>query len=254
MTAAKDDDGAFIRSIVNHPEPMCVLATDFQLNCLAQSSSDSIDFRPVSIDPTFNNGPFSVTPVSFRNIVLESRRTGNCPVFLRPMLIHQTKTFQAYHHLTSQLVGLKPSLLHLQAFGTDGEEELIKACKSVFREAIGLRCFRHFQKNLETAMKNCGIEDQAIIGQIFGNDETPGILEAECEEEFDLALQEHIKAWEVLPGGEKFCKFLTDRSAVMKESMTGEIRSKAGLGNPPQKFYTNDSETNNERIKHKMVT
>ena len=28
MTAAKDEDGDFIRSIVNHPEPMCVLATD----------------------------------------------------------------------------------------------------------------------------------------------------------------------------------------------------------------------------------
>lgn len=93
MTAAKDEDGDFIRSIVNHPEPMCVLATDFQLNGLAQSSSDSTDFPPVSIDPTFDNGPFNATPVSFRNIVLERRRTGRCPVFLGPMLIHQTKTF-----------------------------------------------------------------------------------------------------------------------------------------------------------------
>ena len=38
----------------------------------------------------------------------------------------------------------------------------------------------------------------------------------------------------------------------MKESMTADVRAKAGLGNPPKKFYTNDSETDNERIKHKM--
>lgn len=38
----------------------------------------------------------------------------------------------------------------------------------------------------------------------------------------------------------------------MKSCMTADIRAKAGLGNPPKKFYTNDSETNNERIKHRM--
>lgn len=39
---------------------MCVLATDFKFNCLARSSSDSIDFRPVSIDPIINNGLFEL--------------------------------------------------------------------------------------------------------------------------------------------------------------------------------------------------
>ena len=70
MTVAKEDYHDFIRAIVNHPEPMCLLATDFQLHSLSQSCTDAVDFRPVSIDPTFNNGPFNITPVSFRNIVL----------------------------------------------------------------------------------------------------------------------------------------------------------------------------------------
>lgn len=129
MIAAKEDDRDFIRAIVNHPEPMCLLATDFQLYSLSQSCVDAVDFRPVSIDPTFNNGPFNVTPVSFRNVVLESSRTGQCPVFLRPLLIHQSKTFHAYYYLTSQLVALQPRLQSMQAFGTDGEDELVKACK-----------------------------------------------------------------------------------------------------------------------------
>lgn len=35
MTSAKEDDRDFIRAIVNHPEPMCLLATDFQLYSLS---------------------------------------------------------------------------------------------------------------------------------------------------------------------------------------------------------------------------
>ena len=254
MTAAKEDDRDFIRAIVNHPEPMCLLATDFQLYSLSQSCVDAVDFRPVSIDPTFNNGPFNVTPVSFRNVVLESNRTGQCPVFLGPLLIHQSKTFHAYYYLTSQLVALQPRLQSMQAFGTDGEDELVKACKSVFKEGISLRCFRHFKQNVGTAMKNCGMQEHinTITGQIFGSEETRGLLEAESEDEFDQALQDHIKIWRELPGGEKFCKYLSDRSTMMKSCMTADIRAKAGLGNPPKKFYTNDSETNNERIKHRM--
>lgn len=34
--------------------------------------------------------------------------------------------------------------------------------------------------------------------------------------------------------------------------MTADVPAKAGLGNPPKRFCTSDSETNNERIKHKM--
>ena len=124
----------------------------------------------------------------------------------------------------------------------------------MFKEGISLRCFRHFQQNVETAMKNCGMQEHinTITGQIFGSEETRGLLEAESEDEFDQALQDHIKTWRELPGGEKFCKYLSDRSMMMKSCMTADIRAKAGLGNPPKKFYTNDSETNNERIKHKM--
>ena len=103
-------------------------------------------------------------------------------------------------------------------------------------------------------MKNLGMQEyeNVITGHIFGNEETRGLLEAGSEEEFDQAFQDHIKIWKELPNGEKFCKYLSDRAVMMKESMTADVRAKAGLGLPPKRFYTNDSETNNERIKHKM--
>lgn len=57
----------------------------------------------------------------------------------------------------------------MQALVTDGEDELLKACKSVFKESIALRCFRHFQQNVETALKNYGMQDHmnAINDQIL---------------------------------------------------------------------------------------
>ena len=82
---------------------------------------------PLSIDPAFNLGDFSVTVTSFCNLLLKKQRTGNNPVMIGPMLVHRQKLFSSYHFFASSLVSLKPSLSGLQAFGTDGEECLYNA-------------------------------------------------------------------------------------------------------------------------------
>ena len=97
MSAAKEDESDFIICISNHPDPMCILATEYQPKDLDKSCTEELDFRPGTTDPTFKNGRFNVTPVSYRNIMLQSRRTKKCPVFLGPMMIHQRKRFQSYH-------------------------------------------------------------------------------------------------------------------------------------------------------------
>lgn len=38
---------------------------------------------------------------------------------------------------------------------------------------------------------------------------------------------------------------------MMKESMIASFRTEAGLGYRPDKFYTNDSENTNRRLRHK---
>ena len=71
---------AFIRSVEAAPEPMCVLATSQQLAdierfCTASPSS------VLSVDPTFNLGPFYVTPTTYHNLLVKTGR-GNHPVTL----------------------------------------------------------------------------------------------------------------------------------------------------------------------------
>ena len=84
------------------------------------------NFSILTVDPTFCLGEFDVTPMSYLHTLLQSRRTGHSPVFVRPVMIRYRKTFATYL-FASSIVGLRPELGGVQAFGTDGEESLAKA-------------------------------------------------------------------------------------------------------------------------------
>ena len=60
---------AFIRSVEATPEPMCVLATNQQLSGFCSDVPSSV----LSVDPTFNLGPFYVTPTTYHNFFSENR-------------------------------------------------------------------------------------------------------------------------------------------------------------------------------------
>ena len=47
------------------------------------------------------------------------------------------------------MIRLNPRLVHLRAFGTDGESELIKAFHNCFPQAIHLRCTNHLRQNIK---------------------------------------------------------------------------------------------------------
>jgi hypothetical protein len=132
MQMCKDSSGcdAYVRSVEAAPEPMCIVSTDQQLFdmerfCTGESAS------VLSVDTTFNLGPFYVTPTTYQNLLVKTDR-GNHPIILGPVLIHHTKTFRPFHYLASTLIRLNPRLVQLRAFGTDGEPELIKAFAPAF--------------------------------------------------------------------------------------------------------------------------
>ena len=88
-------EDVFIQSVEAAPEPMCVLATkqqllDIERFCTGEPSS------VLSIDPTFNLGPFYVTPTTYHNLLVTTPR-GNNPILLGPVLIYKTKTFRPFH-------------------------------------------------------------------------------------------------------------------------------------------------------------
>ncbi len=95
---------------------------DLERFCTGSTSS------VLSMDPTFNSGPFYVT---CKNLMVENDRGYN-PALLGPILIHQTKPFSPFYYLASSLIRLNPNYCHLKTYGTDGEPELIKAFNVFF--------------------------------------------------------------------------------------------------------------------------
>ena len=173
MQMCKDSansDSVFVRSVEAAPEPMYVLATDQQLvdlECFCTGSPSCV----LCIDPTFNLGPFNVTPTAYQNLLVETTKGKNNPIVLGPILIHQTKTFRPFHYFASTLIRLNPKLVGLRSYGSDGEPELIKAFSLCFPNAVQLRCTNHIRQNIKEKLRTLNIPQGAakeFLSDIFG--------------------------------------------------------------------------------------
>ena len=218
-------------------------------------------FSILTIDPTFNLGDFDVTPTTYRHCLLESTRSGNSPVLIGPTMIHYRKTFHTYLFFASTLIGLRPELQGLRAFGTDGEKALVDAFSHEFRYAIHLTCFIHFRQNIKRKLQELQYPDSAIkevLGDIFGCTQgdtfSEGLVDSNSDEEFDKKLCLLKQRWQQLEAAHSiessvYDWFLQYKALIMKTTMIKSIREEAGLGLPPEPFTTNASETINSVIK-----
>ena len=101
----------FVRTVTASPEPMCILTNDQQLKDLERFCTNANSFSIVSVDPTCSLGDFSVTCIVYRHLLTKDRRTGESPIMLGPVLVHQRKQFEKYHFFISSLVGFAPHLI-----------------------------------------------------------------------------------------------------------------------------------------------
>ena len=97
------------------------------------------------------------------------------------------------------------------------------------------------------------------MSEIFGKQEgrtyLPGLLDATTSDDFDAILLSLTQPWAEREGRKagqsKFHDWMKERASLMKNCMIVDVRTKAGLGFPPDKHYTNDSENTNGRLRHK---
>ena len=256
----------FVRVVTASPEPMCVLATDQQHNDLVRFATNPYKFGVLSIDPTFSLGDFSVTCIAYRNLLVIDSRTGESPIMLGPILVHQCRLYATYYFFASSLIGITPKLTNVLAFGTDGEEALVKAFKQQFPFAVHLRCSRHMKQDIQRKLSvDMGFPSDTvskIIAHIFGQKSGPtffeGLVDINSEDEFDSKLQSLEPIWaefENLRSKKSdnkitfyawFCKYHAEE---IKSTMIRSVREAPGLGDPPSEFCTNDSEAINSALK-----
>ena len=198
---------AYIRAVQAAPEPVCVLATDQQICDLVRFCTNSSKFSVLTVDPTFNLGPFNVTPMTYENLLVNNKE-GKHPLLLGPVLIHQTKTLSPFHLFASTLIRLNGNTAEIKAFGSDGEPELIKAFSLAFRDAVQLRCFSHFRQNIKDKLREIGMHESAtktilddIFGRQIGSHFEEGLVDAEKEKTFWSMLDSLEIEWSNLERG-----------------------------------------------------
>ena len=220
----------------------------------------------MSVDPTFNLGPFYVTPITFQNLLVSSNSSKNSkhPILIGPVLIHHTKTFHAFYYFASTLIRLKPNLINIRSFGTDGESELIKALHCAFPKAVHLRCTNHFRQNVKEKLRKIGVSQNVaheitadIFGVRFGTHMQLGLIDSEDMPHFDSTLLSLREKWNNLerscvPAANEpvFHSWFTENHApIIKASILPEIRKQAQV---TAHFTTNNSESMNSIIKKEV--
>ena len=142
-----------------HPSFPVILCLERHLDDVVNFCTNPKEFSVFSIDPTFNifNDNISLTVTTYRNLKLENPSTGQAPVFLGPLLMHQKKDWKTYSRYPNCLVTEKPEISALLACGTDEEKAIVDGFKRNVPSTTFLRCFIHYKKNIERHLENRGL-------------------------------------------------------------------------------------------------
>ena len=142
--------------------------------------------------------------------------------------------------------------------------------KEVFPDAIHLRCFNHFRKNIEKKLRSLNFTDKAakeILRDIFGlvieNEHQLGLVDSKNEADFRQKLDAVKQKWDEMELEHRLCHkdevieaefhkwFVQEKASTMISCMLSDIRQKAGMGNSPDHFYTNLCESMNNILRNR---
>ena len=192
-----------------HPDFLTVLAHDQQLAELELFCTNPVEFCVFATDPAFIifKEKIFLTVTTYKKLKLIHKKTAKSPVFIGPILMHQSKNWKTYSKFADSLTLERPSLERILACGTDGEKPLIDGFKRNFCWAITLRCSIHMKKNIEKTLddRKCSpLVKQEILRDIFGyqDGETKyaGLMDSASEEDFNKKLPNLKRRWDEIDG------------------------------------------------------
>lgn len=171
---------------------------------------------------------------------------------LGPVLIHQRKLEHSYFELPCKMIKHNSNLTNILAFGTDGEHNLQRAFEIFLPNAIHLLCDMHMKDNIKSKLSKLQITKAAsymqdIFGKDFEQERQPGLIDAISSDDFDNRLFQLKDKWTArhINGLEFYLYFLEEKSQLIKNHMTAEIRAMSGLGYPPVSYTQNANEALN---------
>lgn len=145
--------------------------TNRKLDDLKRFCCNPVEYRPLTVDPTFDFGPYNVTPISYQHLIVLRREDSKHPTMIGPVLLHEKKTQSTYSLFGGTLKSLEQELKNLMAIGTDDEKTLVGGFNETFERATHLLCEIHLRKNKDTKLVSIDIKGeskQSIMDDIFG--------------------------------------------------------------------------------------
>ena len=258
---ARDIDNAFVRKVGNSSDPCIVLASKQQLRDIERFCTNPAKFCVLGVDATFNFGKYYVTLTTYRHLLLRTKE-GCHPVRIGPILLHHRKEPGSYYELSSTMIKLHAPIQNVLVYGTDGEKALAEGFGRPLPYALHLMCDIHMKDNISSKLAELGIP--AVVAEEFRNDifgkniginRQPGLIDCLTPGEFDEKIQSLKEAWEGRHAqGKHFLHyFLKYKADSIKQTMTADVRSMAGLGFPPSVYDQNGNECMNSVLQREKA-
>ena len=92
----RDPKTTFVCDVRVGAEPFCVGGMNRKLDDLKRFCCNPVEYRPLTVDPTFDFGPYNVTPISYQHLIVLRREDSNHPTMIRPVLLHEKKTIHVF--------------------------------------------------------------------------------------------------------------------------------------------------------------
>ena len=252
-------DQPFLRRVVLAPEPMCVFASNRQMQDMKRFLTDPGNPIIMGVDSTFNLGPFLATVITYRHPLLDHRQSRKSPVMLGPILMHVKRSVESYSYLGQVLTNLLPELANIQWIGSDRESAIFKGLHRSFIKSKNIICTKHVRDNVIHKLTEMGVgrkEKLVICNDIFGDGKgATRLINAENEESFDVELLDLKRKWldeDKILNGKRFVEYFCRCIAQdMKSSMITPVRKSAGVSDGCY-YYNNDNESLNAKMKRKV--
>jgi len=186
-----------------------------------------------------------VTVTCYKQLTVKRVRTGEPPIFLGPLFIHDNSDFETYSHFFHHLkVKLMDSNLKSLVTGSDDEKALVKGITAVLPEATHVLCTRHLQENVKHFLTDDAvtvIDRNTILKEIFGED---GLVDAHDSICFD----DKCEALENLCAGisEKFLNYFQDK---LKTNIKLKVNKPLKIDQIDRMWKNNNCESMNHVLK-----
>ena len=253
----EDDDERFHQQFIKTAGTAThLLFNRRQVNDIKNFCTDFGKSSVLSVDVTFNLGPFWAIVTTYQNLILRRKGQQNHPVMIGPVALVKDKTEKSYSHLFKALVSEEPSLSQsLKGCGSDGEINLEKVLDSTFQQAYRFRCANHLFNDIREKARQIGLPRTTVESSI---EELRNVCLTSTRESGATNLGNLLERWRQSADAgfkepmNRFCSYVSRYIIpVVRDRVISENAELAGFPQFSKVLYTqNVSESGNAMLKN----